>query len=126
MIWTTHTDIVCDISSVLGVLRDESGKISLNVREEHRNQFIERVGHLMQQRLMGPNMRSIVISFPLSWKDGPHVARWVGDAVMKRIETIILNLDGGSGIVSFPFSIISAPGQACKIFDQKWSNNFRA
>ncbi|WOH13135.1 hypothetical protein DCAR_0832644 [Daucus carota subsp. sativus] len=114
-IWTTHTDIVCDISSVLGVLRDESGNVSLNVREEHRNQFIERVGHLMQQRLMGPNMRSIVISFPLSRKDGPHVARWVGDAVMKGVQTIILNLKGGSGIVSFPFSILRAPGQASKV-----------
>ncbi|KAL1806796.1 hypothetical protein DCAR_0832643 [Daucus carota subsp. sativus] len=114
-IWTTHTDIVCDISSVLGVLRDESGNISLNVREEHRNQFIERVCHLMQQRLMGPNMRSIVISFPLSRKDGPHVARWVGDAVMKGVQTIILNLNGGSGIVSFPFSILRAPGQASKV-----------
>ncbi|KAL1806797.1 hypothetical protein ACET3Z_029865 [Daucus carota] len=114
-IWTTHTDIVCDISSVLGVLRDESGNVSLNVREEHRNQFIERVGHLMHQRLMGPNMRSIVISFPLSRKDGPHVARWVGDAVMKGVETIILNLNGGSGIVSFPFSILRAPGQASKV-----------
>ncbi|WOH13130.1 hypothetical protein DCAR_0832639 [Daucus carota subsp. sativus] len=115
-IWTTHTDIVCDISIVLGLLRDESGNITLNVvREEHRNQFIERVGRLMQQRLMGPNMRSIVISFPVSRKDGPHVARWVGDAVMKGVKTIILNLHGGSGIVSFPFSILRATGQASKV-----------
>ncbi|KAL1807498.1 hypothetical protein ACET3Z_024488 [Daucus carota] len=123
LIWTTHKDIVCDVSNILESLSEESRDVYFLVRQDHRDKFVERVDHIMQRRCKGPKMNSIVISFPLSNEHESHITNWISRAVMMGVEKISLDLTGGFGFVtsdvpraySFPLAVLISPGKACSV-----------
>lgn len=120
-IWTTHKDIVCEITNILGLSNDESRYLSPLIRPERRNKFIKRVDQIMQQRhSSGTQMNSVLIKYPLTREDENHITSWISNAVMMGVETIDLDFTGcesdfGSEYYTFPFSVLAAPGKECTV-----------
>lgn len=122
-VWTTHMDVVCNATNVLAFLSEQFRDVYFLVRQDHRDKFMERVDHIMQQRCKGPKMNSIVISFPLSKEHESHITNWISSAVMMGVEKVNLDLTGGSGFVTadvpgaytFPLSVLISPSKACTV-----------
>lgn len=124
--WTTHTDIVCDATNILGFSASEFGGLDNLGRQYYRNLFVEHVDSVMQKRSKGPKINSFVIDFALTQEHKSHITSWITGAIMMGVETINLNLRGwslfaaldgslGQEWYTFPLSVLASLGQACTV-----------